>query len=629
MLPYLLTLLCFLVAGGVPARAEEAPHTTWSISVFSLQKRVIETPTLRLESCRLESCVFTAAKNQLVRARTKNHDTAAQGYDLTFSYDSEGRRFSKHVIQYRNGAQVSEKEITYIWDGWNLIYERHQLPSGLTTLERRYLWGPDLAGGIHGDDGAGGLLVIRETRGSAATDIYPLYDGTGHVTALTNANQDLLATYACGPFGEQIKATSPLAHSNPWRYATKYRDEETGLYYFGRRYYDPVTGQWTSRELLGEDESLNLYSYCHNDPVNGVDRLGLETVEAYQKSVSEANGALAVARIDHWNSTCDLDASLAKWGCLVAAAKAKGATVDPALIQAIIWLDASARETNDMLLANKEHIASLTSDIAAAGINRLYRQATFLEWAGDHAPGTLDPNSAPDYFDDDNPEFRSDEWTRFWIQVNPSNEITRQTLLGSYGQAGKEFGKEVFIWSAFCIGGELLATGRVAIGTGTRGRGLIGLVKAGGTIDETLGTAYLNLAQSPQFAANMARYNRVAGWLGQKQISSVDDIVAALRTDTTFARTSNLRAGMFPPKQHLSSKPFWLQGNPLSAYGRRAGRHELLHMGAALRGQGDTVLHELAVCAGATPGNLVVVGAGTGYSLYSLNALYQALFGQP
>jgi YD repeat-containing protein len=77
------------------------------------------------------------AKNQLARARTKNHTTAAQGYDITFSYDSEGRRVKKHVVEYQSGTQVSEKIITFVWDNWDLLYERHQLPSGLTLLERR------------------------------------------------------------------------------------------------------------------------------------------------------------------------------------------------------------------------------------------------------------------------------------------------------------------------------------------------------------------------------------------------------------------------------------------------------------------------------------------------------------
>ena len=47
------------------------------------------------------------------------------------------------------------------------------------------------------------------------------------------------------------------------------------LSYFGYRYYDTNTGSWLSREPLGEDESINLYSYCGNDPINKVDYLGL------------------------------------------------------------------------------------------------------------------------------------------------------------------------------------------------------------------------------------------------------------------------------------------------------------------------------------------------------------------
>ena len=234
------------------------------------------------------------AKNQLVRARTKNHSSAAHAYDLTFTHDAEGRRVQKHVVEYQNGAVVSEKFITFVWDGWNLLYERQQLPSGLTTLERRYLWGPDIADGAAG--GAGGLLLIQETKGNNTQKIIPLYDGTGHVTALTNLNKDLLASYAYGPFGEKIHATGPLANSNPWRWATKYFDEETGLYYFGKRYLDPVTGQWLSRELLGESESLNLYSYCHNDPVNRVDVLGLAEVPFDMEEKRRLGELFAAAR---------------------------------------------------------------------------------------------------------------------------------------------------------------------------------------------------------------------------------------------------------------------------------------------------------------------------------------------
>jgi RHS repeat-associated protein len=217
-------------------------------------------------------------RNKLVRARTKNYkiSTTPQGYDIACDYDSEGRRFRKNVTIYQNGSIASQNNITFVWDGWNLIYERHQLPSGLTTLERKYIWGPDIADGNAG--GAGGLLLIRETRGATTTDLHPLYDGTGHVVALADNDGVLKAEYTYGPFGELIKSSGPLAQSNPIRYATKYFDTETGLYDFGQRYYDPVNGQWLSRELMGEDESINLYAYAGNDPINNVDALGLEAV---------------------------------------------------------------------------------------------------------------------------------------------------------------------------------------------------------------------------------------------------------------------------------------------------------------------------------------------------------------
>jgi len=239
-------------------------------------------------------------RNKLVRSATKNYknSTVPQGYDITYDYDAEGRRFRKNIDVYQYGSVVSQDRVTFVWDGPDLIYERHQLPSGLTTLERKYVWGPDIANGNAG--GAGGLMLIRETRGTTTTDLYPLYDGSGYVVALADSSGTLQAQYTYGLFGELIKSSGPLAQSNPWRYATKYFDVETGLYDFGQRYYDPVSGQWLSREPLGEDESLNLYAYCHNDPVNNVDVLGLAQVAVNSDhSLTDFGVALAeVAKSD-------------------------------------------------------------------------------------------------------------------------------------------------------------------------------------------------------------------------------------------------------------------------------------------------------------------------------------------
>lgn len=204
-----------------------------------------------------------------------------QRWHITFDYDSEGRRFRKNITHrtMNNGVpQMTQETVTFLWKGWDLVYERHTDPYGNFLYERKYVWGADLSGAPGSLGGAGGLLVMRETRGQTTTDYYPLYDGCGHVVALSDGNGNLVASYAYGPFGELISASGSMAATNPWCWATKYYDSETGLYYFGHRYYDPATGQWLNREPLGEDESLNLYAYCHNDPVNKTDALGMAQV---------------------------------------------------------------------------------------------------------------------------------------------------------------------------------------------------------------------------------------------------------------------------------------------------------------------------------------------------------------
>ena len=78
-----------------------------------------------------------------------------------------------------------------------------------------------------------------------------------------------------GPFGEVLRATGPLARANPLRFSTKYQDDETGLLYYGYRYYDPSTERWLSRDPVGEFGGQNLYGFVGNSAPNQVDPLGL------------------------------------------------------------------------------------------------------------------------------------------------------------------------------------------------------------------------------------------------------------------------------------------------------------------------------------------------------------------
>ncbi len=84
--------------------------------------------------------------------------------------------------------------------------------------------------------------------------------------------------YIYGPFGEVIRATGPTAKVNPFRFSTKFDDDETDLLYYGYRYYNPSTGRWLSRDPQEEDGGLNLYGFIGNDALNRADLIGLEWI---------------------------------------------------------------------------------------------------------------------------------------------------------------------------------------------------------------------------------------------------------------------------------------------------------------------------------------------------------------
>lgn len=124
--------------------------------------------------------------------------------------------------------------------------------------------GANPMGIVDGAGGVGGLLVIADTpsTGGETKCSLPVYDGLGNIVALADAvTGALTAEYAYGPYGENRGIAGVGADENPFRFSTKYFDAETGLYYYGYRYFEPVTGTWLSRDPLGESGGLNLYGF--------------------------------------------------------------------------------------------------------------------------------------------------------------------------------------------------------------------------------------------------------------------------------------------------------------------------------------------------------------------------------
>jgi RHS repeat-associated protein len=150
---------------------------------------------------------------------------------------------------------------------------------------KKYTWGLDLSGSLHGAGGIGGLLAVEQVTGGAAGDYVYCYDGNGNVGQLINIDdpQDpvVAASYEYDAYGNLVTPDSNDYNANPFRFSTKWRDEPvTGheLYYYGYRYYSPRLGRWLSRDPIGEGGGINLYGFVGNNPIDSYDPLGLEWI---------------------------------------------------------------------------------------------------------------------------------------------------------------------------------------------------------------------------------------------------------------------------------------------------------------------------------------------------------------
>jgi YD repeat-containing protein len=75
----------------------------------------------------------------------------------------------------------------------------------------------------------------------------PIHDRCGNVVTLLNFSGKVVANYRYTAFGEEQGSSISL---NPWRFASKRFDPETGFIYFGRRYYLPSIGRWLTPDPL-------------------------------------------------------------------------------------------------------------------------------------------------------------------------------------------------------------------------------------------------------------------------------------------------------------------------------------------------------------------------------------------
>jgi len=201
---------------------------------------------------------MTATSN--LASLTWDHDGRLASADLGgggtawFTYDAGGMRVRKVVVR-------QQKTLDRIYVG---AYERYREVSatGVLALERI---------SVHVTDGTRRFaLVETKTIDVSATPTAPL-------VRLQFPNHLGSACLETDPTGFPFGGSSYRAgdQDKRYRFTGKERDEETGLYYHGARYYAPWLARWISCDPAGLADGPNMYVYAQNQPTQLSDPTGM------------------------------------------------------------------------------------------------------------------------------------------------------------------------------------------------------------------------------------------------------------------------------------------------------------------------------------------------------------------
>ena len=209
------------------------------------------------------SYTYDAAGSQITKMDSdgKVQENIYNGFKQLLQVSEDGTEIASYSYNYggmRNKKTVENQTIGQIWVG------------GQITVDAN---GYNAACYIRG----AGLIAMQDySNGQFTSPVYYLFDAHGNVVNLIDNEGEKIKTYRYDAFG--VEKNPDENDTNPFRYCGEYFDKETGTIYLRARSYDPSIGRFTTRDSYtgraSDPLSLNLYTYCANNPVLYIDPSG-------------------------------------------------------------------------------------------------------------------------------------------------------------------------------------------------------------------------------------------------------------------------------------------------------------------------------------------------------------------
>ncbi|MBF0569829.1 MAG: VCBS repeat-containing protein, partial [Candidatus Omnitrophica bacterium] len=191
--------------------------------------------------------------NRLIKVEAVDAGTIARYTVATYAYDGDGGRTQK-TAYIKSGTTTTTVTTNYVGD----LYDE---TNGLKT---NYIFLGSARAAAY--DGSRLRWFIGDHLGSTSV----VLDEASAVTERIDYT----------PWGE-VKSCNKYGTGPEvaWFYFTgKHLDDESGLYFFGARYYNPKLGRFITPDTVVQSpynpQTLNRYAYCNNNPVNLVDPTG-------------------------------------------------------------------------------------------------------------------------------------------------------------------------------------------------------------------------------------------------------------------------------------------------------------------------------------------------------------------